>query len=125
MIGGIDWECWDAIIRYRGIVVDRPKGSAHPRYPDWVYPVDYGYVPGTVGGDGHEVDVFAGNARTGLVGALVTHDTCKDDDEIKLLWNLTDDDIELIMSFLFGGEMIGHLVRRGDASSGRGSLSTM
>jgi len=24
------------------IVIDRPKGSHHPRYPEIVYPVDYG-----------------------------------------------------------------------------------
>jgi inorganic pyrophosphatase len=112
MIGAIDWEHWEAIIRHRGITVDRPKGSAHPRYPDRIYPVDYGYLPGTVGGDGHEVDVFAGSARTGLVGALVTHDALKADDEIKLLWNVTDEDIGVIEHFVFGGGMTGYFVRR-------------
>jgi inorganic pyrophosphatase len=118
MIGAIDWEHWEAIIHRRGIVIDRPKGSAHPRYPDRIYPADYGDLAGTTGGDGHEVDVFAGNARTGLVGASVTHDALKGDDEIKLLWNLTDDDIEVIVTFVFGGGMTGHLVRRPVSGSG-------
>jgi inorganic pyrophosphatase len=118
MIGAIDWELWETIIRMRGIVIDRPKGSAHPRYPDRIYPFDYGHLPGTVGGDGNEVDVFAGNAGTGLVGALVTHDALKGDDEIKLLWNLTDDDIAVIEHFVFDGDLTGRLMRRPVTDSG-------
>ena len=39
-------------------VIDRPLGSAHPRFPDTIYPVNYGYVPGVLGGDGQEQDVY-------------------------------------------------------------------
>ncbi|MGN0479481.1 MAG: inorganic diphosphatase [Hominenteromicrobium sp.] len=39
-------------------VMDRPLGSAHPRYPDMIYPVNYGYVPGVLAGDGAEQDVY-------------------------------------------------------------------
>lgn len=39
-------------------VMDRPLGSAHPRYPDMIYPVNYGYVPGVMAGDGAEQDVY-------------------------------------------------------------------
>ena len=38
--------------------VDRPLGSAHPRFPDLIYPVNYGYVNGVIGGDGSEQDVY-------------------------------------------------------------------
>ena len=38
--------------------VDRPLGSAHPRYPEMIYPVNYGYVDGIYGGDGMEQDVY-------------------------------------------------------------------
>ena len=41
----------------RGII-DRPLGSRHPRYPEMFYPVNYGYVPGVIGGDGEEQDVY-------------------------------------------------------------------
>ncbi len=37
------------------IVIDRPVGYVHG---DIVYPVNYGYIPGTVGGDGEEIDVY-------------------------------------------------------------------
>lgn len=39
-------------------VMDRPLGSAHPRYPDMIYPVNYGYVPGIMAGDHAEQDVY-------------------------------------------------------------------
>lgn len=38
--------------------VDRPLGSAHPRNPKMVYPVNYGYVDGMFAGDGAEQDVY-------------------------------------------------------------------
>lgn len=39
-------------------VIDRPIGSSHPKYADMVYPVNYGYVEGAIGGDGEEQDVY-------------------------------------------------------------------
>ena len=41
-----------------GIIIDRPLGSAHPKHPDMIYPVNYGYIPNTVGGDSEELDVY-------------------------------------------------------------------
>ena len=38
--------------------VDRPIGSRHPRHPDMVYPVNYGFVEGVIAGDGEEQDVY-------------------------------------------------------------------
>ncbi len=38
--------------------VDRPLGSAHPRHPEMIYPVNYGYVDGVWAGDGAEQDVY-------------------------------------------------------------------
>ena len=40
------------------IVIDRPLGSAHPQFPGLIYEVNYGYIPGTDGGDGEEADVY-------------------------------------------------------------------
>lgn len=40
------------------VKMDRPLGSAHPRHPDMVYPVNYGYVPDVIGGDGEEQDAY-------------------------------------------------------------------
>ena len=38
--------------------VDRPMGSAHPDYPDMIYPINYGYVDGIFAADGEEQDVY-------------------------------------------------------------------
>ncbi len=50
---------------YSGIIgrtvkctMDRPLGSHHPRFPDMIYPVNYGYVDGVFAGDGAEQDVY-------------------------------------------------------------------
>ena len=39
-------------------IIDRPMGSRHPRHPDMIYPVNYGYVEGVMAGDGEEQDVY-------------------------------------------------------------------
>ena len=38
--------------------VDRPLGSSHPRHPEMIYPLNYGYVDGVFAGDGAEQDVY-------------------------------------------------------------------
>jgi len=40
--------------------IDRPRGTAHPRFPEFIYPLDYGYLEGPQGGDGNAVDVWRG-----------------------------------------------------------------
>ncbi|MEG2645856.1 MAG: NUDIX domain-containing protein [Clostridia bacterium] len=40
------------------IKIDRPIGSVHPKHPDIVYTINYGYIPGVLGGDGEELDVY-------------------------------------------------------------------
>lgn len=39
------------------IKIDRPMGSKHPKH-GFIYPVNYGYVPNTVSGDGEELDAY-------------------------------------------------------------------
>jgi len=39
------------------IVIDRPIGSKHPDH-GFVYPINYGYVPDTVGLDGEPIDAY-------------------------------------------------------------------
>lgn len=38
--------------------VDRPAGTSHPRYPEMIYPINYGYVDGVFAEDGDEQDVY-------------------------------------------------------------------
>jgi inorganic pyrophosphatase len=39
------------------VQVDRPLGSCHPRH-GFVYPLNYGFVPGTLSPDGAELDAY-------------------------------------------------------------------
>lgn len=39
------------------VKIDRPFGSKHPKH-GFIYPVNYGYVPNTVSGDGEELDCY-------------------------------------------------------------------
>ncbi len=32
------WLALDRLVAASEIIIDRPKGSAHPRYPDFIYP---------------------------------------------------------------------------------------
>ncbi len=40
------------------IEIDRPIGTPHPKHPEIIYPINYGYIPGVYGGDGEELDVY-------------------------------------------------------------------
>ena len=40
------------------VKIDRPLGSCHPKHPDIVYPVNYGYIPGVMAPDGEEQDAY-------------------------------------------------------------------
>ena len=40
------------------VIIDRPLGSRHPKFPDMIYPVNYGYIDGIIAGDGEEQDVY-------------------------------------------------------------------
>ena len=80
------WERLDALVAGSCVVVDRPKGTAHPRYPSFIYPLDYGYLDGTRAIDGGGVDVWVGSLPEKHVTAVVcTVDTVKRDTELKLL----------------------------------------
>ena len=39
------------------VIIDRPLGSKHPSH-DFFYPINYGYIPETISGDGEEIDVY-------------------------------------------------------------------
>lgn len=39
------------------VTIDRPLGSKHPKH-GFIYPVNYGYVPNTISGDGEELDCY-------------------------------------------------------------------
>ena len=40
------------------VLVDRQMGTCHPRYKEHIYPINYGYVPEVLAGDGEEQDAY-------------------------------------------------------------------
>jgi inorganic pyrophosphatase len=94
------WTRFDRLLAANEIVIDRPKGTTHPRYSKVIYPLNYGYLKGTSSGDGNEIDVWRGSLTVSqLVGVVCTIDTLKNDSEVKLLVGCTDDEIEAVDKF--------------------------
>jgi inorganic pyrophosphatase len=107
------WSRLDELIESSEIVMDRPKGTRHPKAPDMVFPVDYGYLKNTVGGDGHEIDVWMGTAEHRRLTAIAcTVDTFKRDAEIKLIIGCTDEEFSLIENFHNNQYMSDLIIRR-------------
>lgn len=57
------WRALDSLVDNSEIVIDRPKGTAHPKYPDFIYKVDYGYLKNTSSMDGAGIDVWIGSGE--------------------------------------------------------------
>ncbi len=91
------WAALDELIRSSEIVIDRPKGTAHPKYPGLIYPVDYGYLKNTSSMDGDEIDVYAGTGKKALDALICTIDLLKRDSEIKLLFGCTEAEKEILL----------------------------
>jgi inorganic pyrophosphatase len=107
------WTKLDSLIEAHETIIDRPKGSRHPRYPEIVYPFDYGYLRGTSGGDGDEIDVCRGSLfGNRLVAVISTVDIKKGDAEVKLLIDCTEDELGVIERFFNGKFMSGIILRR-------------
>ena len=59
------------------VIIDRPMGTYHPKHKDIFYPVNYGYVPGIIAGDGEEQDAYVLGVNeplqefTGVVTAII------------------------------------------------------
>lgn len=93
------WQHLDALLAASALIIDRPAGTAHPRYPDFIYPLDYGYLENTRSLDGGGIDVWVGSRPDRAFTALLcTVDLEKRDSEIKLLLGCTPSEIEEILS---------------------------
>jgi len=108
------WHTLGELVATSKIVIDRPKGSAHPRYPEFIYPLDYGYLKGTSAPDGNGIDVWRGSDPKGKLDAVVcTVDLVKRDSELKLLIGCTEDEKTVVEHWANGSEfMKGVMIRR-------------
>jgi inorganic pyrophosphatase len=107
------WSFLDRLVAAHPIVIDRPRHSTHPRYPEVVYPLDYGYLDGTTTVDGGGLDVWRGSLPDAHLDAIaLTVDLHKADAEIKLLLGCTEAEQQIILDFLNGADMRAMLVTR-------------
>ena len=71
------------------ITIDRPLGSQHPKH-GFTYPVNYGYLPDTISGDGEELDAYILGIYTPLENftgecIAIIHRIDDDDDKLVLV----------------------------------------
>ena len=107
------WAYLERLVAEHPIVIDRPRGSAHPAFPTLIYPLDYGYLDGTTAIDGGGVDLWLGSLPERTLDALaITVDLHKSDVEIKLLLGCSAEEQQTILNFLNGASMRATLVQR-------------
>ena len=88
------------------VKIDRKMGSAHPKH-GFIYPVNYGYIPNTVSGDGEELDAYVlgvfepVDTFEGKCIAII-HRTNDDDDKLLVVphgKDYTNDAIDALVEF--------------------------
>jgi len=71
------------------VKIDRPLGSKHPKH-GFIYPLNYGFVPNTISGDGEELDCYVLGVFKPLENfsgkcIAVIHRTNDDDDKLVIV----------------------------------------
>ncbi len=90
------WNALDELVNNSEIVIDRPKGTAHPKYPNFIYRVDYGYLKDTSSMDGAGIDVWVGSGDKTVDAIMCIVDLMKKDSEIKILIGCTEEEKQII-----------------------------
>lgn len=108
------WNTLDILVNTSEIVIDRPKGTAHPRYPNYIYKLDNGYLQNTTSMDNSGIDIWLGSDVNKKVDAIIcTVDLLKRDSEIKILIGCTEAEKEMVYQTHNESEnMKGILIRR-------------
>lgn len=107
------WNRLQKLISDNEIVIDRPKGSIHPKYKNFIMSLDYGFLKGTLSNDKNEIDVWKGSLDTcKLTGIVCTVDSMKKDSEIKLLIGCKEYEIDVLSDFYkFNKYMSGLIIK--------------
>ena len=94
------------------VEVDRPLGSSHPTY-GFVYPVNYGYVPGVLAPDGETLDAYVLGIAEPLASfsgrcIAIAHRLDDDDDKLVLVPDGLDlSDAEVLSRIHFQEQFFG------------------
>ena len=103
----------DELVNTSEIVIDRPTGSAHPRFPDFIYRVDCGYLKDTSSMDGAGIDVWVGSGRKTVDTVMRIVDLMERGSEIKILIGCTEEEkTEVFKTYNETQYMKGFLIRR-------------
>ena len=107
------WKALDELVSNSEIVIDRPRGSAHPRFPNFIYKVDYGYLKDTASMDGAGIDVWVGSGEKKIDAIMCIVDLMKRDSEIKILVGCTEEEkLDIYKTHNETQYMKGVLIRR-------------
>jgi inorganic pyrophosphatase len=107
------WQALDSLVEQHEIIIDRPKGTPHPRHPDLIYPLDYGYLKETRSGDGGGIDVWIGSLpERKIVAGIVAVDLTKKAIEIKVLLGCKDEEKQMVLQIHQKGMQSALLVER-------------
>jgi len=107
------WCALDKLVSESKIVIDRTKDSTHPKYSNFIYPVDYGYLENTSSMDSNGIDVWKGSNGEAINAIICIVDLMKRDSEIKILIGCSEDEKRLIFETHNSSEyMKGILIRR-------------
>ena len=90
------WNALDELVNNSEIIIDRPKGTSHPKYPDFIYRVDYGYLKDTNSMDGAGIDEWVGSDEKKVDAIMCIVDLMKKDSEIKILIGCTEEEKEIV-----------------------------
>ena len=90
------WNALDELVNNSEIIIDRPKGTSHPKYPDFIYRVDYGYLKDTTSMDCAGIDVWVGSDEKKVDSIMCIVDLMKKDSEIKILIGCTEEEKEIV-----------------------------
>ena len=114
MVDGRFWENLDRLVAESRVIVDNPRGTHDGDSSTFVYPVDYGYLEGTLSMDGEGIDVFVGSDPEQRIDAVIcVIDLMKIESEIKVLIGCTEEEKQAIMSLYETFPLMwGLLVRR-------------
>ena len=107
------WQMLDSLVSKSEIVIDRPKGTTHPKFADFLYKVDYGYLKDTNSMDNEGIDVWVGTGEKKIDAIMCIVDLLKRDSEIKILIGCTEEEKRLIYQTHNESQwMKGILIRR-------------
>lgn len=95
------WKLLERLVSESEIIIDRPKGTCHPKFQDMIYPLNYGYLKNTTSMDRNGIDVFSGSLKSlDINGILCNVDILKKDSEIKILIGCTEEEIQIVHKWM-------------------------